>query len=492
MTDLLELALDDLVPFTPDERPDWADVLARSRPAPSRWRRHPRRAAALALGLVLVVVLATPALGVQGYVLHLLGRKNVSFGSSPSAPNVVKKQFFDLPVGAPTDMAPQVQAGEARTVATFSIAGHPRRLWVAPTVQGGYCYTFELDFGGCRAKAADRDLGARGQFGVTWTAASPRLPGAALVGRVGGDLTAPTASRITAHYADGATADVPFVWVSRPIAAGFYTYDIPVAHRSRQHRLLDLTLYDGKGKVLGRQTFQYNPSPRFHAIPPARVRVSQPRVLPTAPPAAPSAPVQEGSADGFQVVVGHNGAAQFTQTGTTPILSGLAGHNVGFSCFRLTREFGIFTVRGLGQWGRLAAKVGFLLSGVGTPVDGCEVQASIGRLWPDRLRDRAAVEIPLTAAGRRFFADRQAARDLALFVRSRRVHQLRREPAARARADILAAYGNELSRSPIRIAAVDAETLRFSERSGTGRTFSVTVRRGRITAENLKPYALVF
>jgi hypothetical protein len=93
-------------------------------------------------------------------------------------------------------------------------------------------------------------------------------------------------------------------------------------------------------------------------------------------------------------------------------------------------------VRGLGQGGGFAPKVGFQLNGVGMPVDGCEVQASIGRTWPDRLHNRAAVEIPLTLAGRAYFDDRQAARDLALFVRSRRMHQLRKEPAAQAKASI--------------------------------------------------------
>jgi hypothetical protein len=183
---------------------------------------------------------------------------------------------------------------------------------------------------------------------------------------------------------------------------------------------------------------------------------------------------------------------QFTQVATTPILRELAGRSLGFGCFRLTTEFGIFTVRGLSVQGRLAPRVGLRLSGVGRPVDGCEVQSSIGRRWPDRLHDHAAVEIPLTAAGRRYFADRAAARDLALFVRSARMHRLRREPAAAARRDILRAYGRQLAKSPIRITVVDSSTLRFTERSATGRTFTVTVRHGRIVAQNLKPYAFVF
>jgi hypothetical protein len=142
--------------------------------------------------------------------------------------------------------------------------------------------------------------------------------------------------------------------------------------------------------------------------------------------------------------------------------------------------------------GRFASRVGVQLGGVGTPLDGCEVQASIGRRWPDTLGNHAAVEIPLTTAGRRFFADRAAARDVALFVRSRRMHELRREPPAQAKRDIEAAYARDLAYSPIRINAVDSHTLRFSERSSTGRTFSVTIRDGRIKGQNLKPYGFVF
>jgi hypothetical protein len=492
MTDLLELALNDLVPSFAEEQPNWSDVVARSkrtrraRVMRLSWRRHPRRAVAFVFALLLIVLLATPAFGVQGYVLHLLGRKNVSFTHSPAAPNVVKKQFLDLPIGAPPQWPTPVQAAKTRTVATFSIAGHPRKLWVAPTLAGGYCYTFELNFGGCRQTRTDR---AKAVLGVTWQGGSPRHGvNASIVTRVGGDITAPAAAKITARYADGTTNDIPFVWVSAPIAAGFFSYDIPTTHWNKQRRLLSLTLYGKRGTQLGQQAFPYTAKPVPVRIPslPSHVGTPRQRVLPGSPDVAPSAPVQQGSADGFRVVVGHNGSVQFTQIGQTPILKELVGQSAGFSCFRLTKEFGIFTVRGLGQGGRFAPMVGFSLNGVGTPVDGCEVQASIGRTWPDRLHNRAAVEIPLTNAGRDYFADRQTARDLALFVRSRRMHHLRAEPAAQAKADILRAYGKPLARSAIRIAVVDATTLQFSERSSSGKTFSVTVDNGRISGQNLK------
>lgn len=499
MTDLLELALNDLVPSFANETPDWTDVVGRSR-RPHRasrvkrdWQRHPRRAVALAFALLLIVLLATPAFGVQGYVLHLLGRKNVSFPNSPAAPNVVKKQFFDLPLGAPPGMAPQVKAAQTRFVATFSIAGHPHRLFVAPTRSGGYCYLFEGSFGGCRQNHSGRRIGERGQFGVTWTGPPPKLKlNYSIVTRVGGDLTTPTAWKITARYADGTTADIPFVWVSAPVAAGFFSYDIPATHWNKAHRLVSVSLYGKTGKRLGRQTFPYAAHSRPARVPPPHIGTPKTRTLPVAPPVVPSAPIQTGTADGFKVAVGHNGQVQFTQVGETPLLKELVGKSAGFSCFRLTTEFGIFTTRGLGQGGRFAPKVGFSLNGVGTPVDGCEVQASIGHRWPDRLHNRAAVEIPLTAKGRAFFADRAAARDLALFVRTRRVQQLRKEPAAQAKADLLNAYSTQLAQSPIVITVLDATTLRFSERSTTGKLFTVTVHKGRIASQNVKPYALVF
>jgi hypothetical protein len=496
MTDLLRLALDDLVPSFADQDPDWADVVARSRrprrspSARMTLRRNRRRTLALVFALLLVVLLATPAFGVQGYVLHLLGRKNVTFSNSPSAPNVVKKQFLDLPIGAPTRWVTPVQAAKARTVAAFSIAGHPRKLWVAPTTNGGYCYTFELNFGGCRQTKTDR---AASRLGVTWQGGpSKRGVNESIATRVGGDITAFAAAKLTARYADGATADIPFVWVSAPISAGFFTYDIPTAHWNKARRLVALTLYDKDGKRLGQQTFPYFARPAAARVPPPHIVTPKMRPLPTAPPVAPSARTQTGSADGFNVVVGHNGSVQFTQTGETPILKELVGKSAGFSCFRLTSEFGIFTARGLGEGGQFASKVGFTLSGVGSPVDGCEVQASIGRSWPDRLHNHAAVEIPLTAKGRVFFTDRATARDLALFIRSRRMHTLRKEPAARAKTDIQNAYRKQLAHSPITISVLDSATLRFAERSGTGKLFQVTVHSGRITAQNLKPYGFVF
>jgi hypothetical protein len=215
------------------------------------------------------------------------------------------------------------------------------------------------------------------------------------------------------------------------------------------------------------------------------------RTLPTAPPKAPSQPIQHGTAGGFTVAVGHNGAVQFTQTAATAALQRLTGHSVSYSCFRLTREFGIFGTRGLGQEARFAARVGFALNGVGTPVDGCDIEGAAGHLWPDPTGGHSAAEIPLTAAGRSFFADRAAARELALLVRSKRVHTIRRDPPSQAARELKNAYGPSLERAGIRISTNGANLL-FTIHSTTGKTFTVRVRHGRIAQQNLRPYAFVF
>lgn len=468
-----------------------AGVVGRRGLAPRQWRHHPRMLAAAVVLLVLVAILATPAFGVQQLVLDLFGRKNVSFQKSSPAPNEIKKQFEDLAIGAPTRWAPEAIASQARTAGTLPVSGHRRALWVVPTRRGGYCFEIEHSIGGCRQTASDRAIGTRGEFGVSYMENSPneRLP---VLTRIVGDITTPRAASITVHYADGTNAAVPFIWVSKPVAAGFFSFDIPAAHWNPKTRVVSVTLQDSRGRQVATQTFPARRVLHLRPNPSPALTGPKSRLLPTAPPVAATQPIQQGSADGFTVVAGHNGAVQFTEVASTPALRQLVGHSVSYNCFRLTRQFGIFTVLGLGQDGRFAPTVGFQVTGVGTPFDGCDIEGSAGHLWPDRDGSHSVVEIAFTPAARVFFADRAAARDLALFVRSRRVHTIRSEQPTKALHDLRAAYGKRLSHSRIRIKALSATELEFSERSTTGKTFIVIVRNGRIVKKNVSPYAFVF
>jgi hypothetical protein len=361
-------------------------------------------------------------------------------------------------------MAPNVLAAQTREVGTFVVSGRARRLWVAPTCAGGYCYVFERANGGCRRDRADRSR----PLGVSWR----EFGDVPVPGGITGDVTEGSAARVVVRFADGSASDVPFTWVSPPIRAGFFSYDVPARHRRAATRVVSVDLLAPDGAVLAREPAPGRPAvaSQRHAVRHLTQPQPQPRV-------APTAPLQHGTAEGVVVVAGANGAVQWDLAGASASRRTVLGRGIDYVCFRLTREFGISTVRALGIEGAFGERAGFVYDGVGTPFDGCELQAEYGHSWPDRFASHSAVEIPFTPKGGAFFADRAAARDLALFLRGRR-----RRDASRLAPD-----------APARIVVTKTATgYRFSERSPTGRVFFVALRGRRIAHQNLKPYAFVF
>jgi hypothetical protein len=486
VNDPLFKAIDRLVP-EPDSDGDWHAVLALADARRADRTRVRSRTAlafvfvALAIGIPL---LTTPAFGL---LVDLIERTNVVFDNSKPAPNLVKKEFADLAVGAPPRFAPGILAAQAREVGTFKAGGKTHALWVVPTRRGGYCYTFEHLFGGCRVTTAERK---RSLFGVTDTADATPGGKTPLVLRVGGDVTAPNAATIELLYADGSRSMVPFVWVSAPISAGFFIYDVHSEHRTANARATAAILLDADGNELARQTFR---SERPRHFPPPVFTPHTPRVprkLPATSSVPPSEPVQRSSAQGVSVVAGANGVVVFNGASTGDRTSKLSG-SVSYVCFRLTHEFGIFDDRSVGFEGAVASTVTVRYHGVPRPFDGCEIQAEYGHTWPDRYGSHSAVELALTDAGRNYFADRAAARDLALFVRSRRMHQLRKETGDTLERDLEATYGSRLSNSRIRH-ELTASGVTFTEMSQTGKHFKVVIANGKIARQNLKPYAFVF
>jgi hypothetical protein len=182
------------------------------------------------------------------------------------------------------------------------------------------------------------------------------------------------------------------------------------------------------------------------------------------------------------VEVGANRVALFDTRGAAPAVKPLLAR-ASYACFKYTRyhedvpfELGFApqTIRG----GAIP------LNGVAPPYDGCELEAAYGRTWPDRFHSHAAVEIAFTARARRFFADRAAARDIALFVRTRRHHGL---------AGIRAVAQTNAPLPPDTIGYVRTGTeTTYVERSTTGRRFTIVVRADRVVRQNVRPLASVF
>jgi hypothetical protein len=205
---------------------DWGDVVFRA--------RRGRRRRALGLAGLATVVLAGVASA------FALTRPTVDFGSAPKGPEVVV-DFGRLNVISPKQLAPSVIPGEARRITTAAVHDKTFTLYVAPTDRGGFCWLWKNLGGGCRTNRTD-DV-------------ATRIGGGGRVGRYGmdtleGAFLHADAARLVVTYADGERADIPFVWVTEPIDAGFYLFDVPASHERKGREAVSLTLFDRGGSAL--------------------------------------------------------------------------------------------------------------------------------------------------------------------------------------------------------------------------------------------------
>jgi len=222
--------------------PDWADVRRRASRRATR-RRALRFASACAVGLAAIVA-ATPALGLRGQIVQF-------FGGGEPAPAPVVKDFGEIDVGAPPGMATGVIADETRDVMEVPLStGKTAVVWVAPTRAGGFCrFTSTSGRHSTGGGGCDRDRSL------------PFAPGLDIPGPVSpeGEILAPPvvfdgATKVEIRFEDGESATTPLVWVSPPIDAGFFVYEVPEAHWRAGHRPVALVLEDADGNELARDT----------------------------------------------------------------------------------------------------------------------------------------------------------------------------------------------------------------------------------------------
>jgi hypothetical protein len=240
MTEALDRALDELVP-RPDEPRHWDDVLRRAEPA----RRRGMVALGLAAGLAVVLIGA-------GGVFH---RDVVDFFSAEPAPEPVRIEFAKSGARADVMMGPGHKTVGAREVARFVVDGKKRPLWVAPMESGGYCYRWHT-FGSCgrmphQSNEVKLGLGGQeGDHGLNW-----------LVAHVGD----PAIHRLELEYADGARIELPFVWVTEPIDAGFTAFQVPEERQEKGRHALAVSGFDADGRLVERRQLPVKSDPRWEA-----------------------------------------------------------------------------------------------------------------------------------------------------------------------------------------------------------------------------------
>lgn len=257
--------------------------------------------------------------------------------------------------------------------------------------------------------------------------------------------------------------------------------------------MVHLVALDGQGNPLRPrlQVAEHQTSPAG-LFGPRAIRVKASRL---------GAVAQRGASDGVTVSVGSNATVVVSgQPSSDAARRALERSKVGFRCFVITGQ-NVRKTKSAAVTATWRPPVAFMVLGFRAPFDGCDVQGTHGHRWRDGRGTHSLVEVPLSTRGRVYFEDRAAARDLALFVRSRKTKEIRKLTGARLVTELRRAYGTSVAVLPTRTATapagvvgvhVDGTRTVFSERSTTGNRLFVVLERGKIVDQNLRGLALVY
>jgi len=228
--------------------------------APPTRRRTRRRAllvVAAALVLLVAILVATPA--------WALIRDVLPFWDQPTAPQSVQLEFSSLNLGAPPGMSPEAASGDTREIGRFTFGGSTRTLWAAPAKNGGFCVLWlPRAGGGCSTAGLPLSTGAMLVLphAPTEPAQTPFTPGQirTLMRKgvpewITGDAIAGAVDDVVIRFSDGHAVRPRIVWVSAPIDAGFFAYEVPADEQSSRVHVTAVDAYDGKGRLVRHQTF---------------------------------------------------------------------------------------------------------------------------------------------------------------------------------------------------------------------------------------------
>jgi hypothetical protein len=467
--------------FPPDEGGDWDDVLRRS----VLPRRHIRR-------LTLVLVAAVVAVVAVGSALALTGRLSSLFHGTPVKDLTPREQFLL----SEFDMKGKVEL----------IAGRGSTLfYVIRRADGRRCYAI----GDARERRTPAQREMRMRFGATGCIDPRVFPSRAVPvldysfysfrrgdheARLAG-LRGFAADPIARIGIIGRNNEIVF---TVPVDDNVYSAGKRGFPGGR-----GIVALDEHGKVLwvqctrplrtgGCGKYKSSPPP---VLPPSATRVPRPPLVRT--------PVQRGSGNGVSIVI-RGSLVEADLSRISPQLRQLLTSRrgeIGLGCFKFVRVAGKTFSRGVGVSKPLADVVTGELSGrpwgpqIAAPFDGCTITGMYGHTWNDAHGFHDAVEIPLTAAGRRYFVERAVARDIEWLARSRVFHDIRyaRQPlsaaagASRLARRVIAMSGPSATPPVGRLGLWIGPNRRIvlAERASTGRRLYLELRHGVIYRTNL-------
>lgn len=457
-----------------EARPDWGEVLRRAGVGRSGRRRR--------VGLALVAAAAVVL--VAGSALALSGRLDGLLRGTPVRDLTPLERFFLSDTGVAGTHVERLATRDGR--AFYVIRG-----------RHGICYAV----GAAHERLTPAQAERRTRFGALGCTPRsifpsrlvPILDFSVYAGMFGGQ---PHLTRLEG-FADGRVARVGAigsrntVFYSARAAANVYVGADPPPEPVR-----GLVAFDASDRVLYVACMHRGGCGKYRSTPPPKTRPSR-----ATQPFRPAHPVsQHGGAAGARVDV-RGVDVTLRLSGVDPRVRRLLRSRRGdvvVSCFKFVRIAGRRFTRGVGVARPVAPVVALSLATPGArfaaPFDGCSAAGTYGHRWNDAHGTHDALEIPLTGRGRRYFAERATARDLAWLVRSLAFQRVRYHRGATAAAALAASLPRVVA---LRSAAATPPAGRIGlwigrrgrllvvERAPTGRRLWIELRGSRVWRSNL-------
>jgi hypothetical protein len=255
--------------------------------------------------------------------------------------------------------------------------------------------------------------------------------------------------------------------------------------------------------------------------PVARLETTKSSVWSPGPPTRPNeAPLQHASTPEAVADVYRNGVVELRFNSTSSEAyrrlarsSRASSNTASVSCLKVAFGKGRWKSLGAGANAHVAQAMGARIGNSGGPIGGmpsppfdvCEISGTYGRYWNDEEGTHELVEVPFTPIARRFLAERATARDLAYFIRTKKLHRIRlaihRGDPAPSAAELARIFGERVvplasrdARAPLGKVGVwsDGKLIVASEVTPGGRRLYVTVRNVFIGANNIRDLSFAF
>jgi hypothetical protein len=503
----------------PRDDSDWSDVRRRAR------RRGLRTGAVLAAATaVLVALIVAPGIGLGGRIIGLFTGPGKPVPLAKLASNdqrmVVTSLCRHVTLVTPPGRAPQTKCRDGSPTVSEIANNGERAYWKIAYPDGRLCVA-----SGSAHIRRDRIFGDSqiGEMGCSEGASAARLlpsPKRPITTQIAGSFSPGTGehhlTRVTGLAGEGVAT------VALVDKGGFA---FKTSAEGRQYALagfpsknwVAIVAYDASGSEVYREDLPGRGTPRPVQVPAAPRAEPPPVYRPQPPPAGK--PIQHAEVAGATIDVYASGVAAVDFTSETGPFAFLRKH--GGERDGVTLECGLVAF-GAGRWATyswgasrpLAREVRANVTsrppmrggGPTPPFDACAVRGRYGRRWDEHVGYHSAVEFAFNDTAKRFFAERAAARRIAYFVRSPKMHEIRRalkaggtapsseEIAARFDSSVVA-LATKSETPPLGKVGVwsDREaTIVASERADDGRRMWVELDHGRLGPHNLHSLAFVF